>query len=252
MMRKRKYSRATWLATSVMAISLAAGVTAAQGQGGAMDHGKMDHSKMDHGAHDAAPTQWADPGKAQQGAVVDGKPVENGGIDHSGHAGMSGSMNGGGMMGHGGMGGMDHSKDQSGGHGGMMQKMICGFADKLDGRLAFLKAELKLTDAQATVWSTFETAWKAAAQAALAKCDAMNAHMDMDHGDMGVIGKLSMMETHMVDHLEVVRAQKSALEPLFKALTDEQKKTANETLSGVMKVGMQMGGGTGGGSRHRH
>ncbi len=257
MMRKRKYSRAAWLATSVMAISLAAGVTAAQGQGGAMDHGKMDHSKMDHGAHDAAPTQWADPGKAQQGAVVDGKPVENGGIDHSGHAGMSGSMNGGsmnggGMMGHGGMGGMDHSKDQSGGHGGMMQKMICGFADKLDGRLAFLKAELKLTDAQATVWSTFETAWKAAAQAALAKCDAMNAHMDMDHGDMGVIGKLSMMETHMVDHLEVVRAQKSALEPLFKALTDEQKKTANETLSGVMKVGMQMGGGTGGGSRHRH
>ncbi len=252
MMRKRQHSRASWLTTSVMAISLAAGVTTAQGQGGAMDHGAMDHSKMDHGAHDASPTQWVDPGKAPQGAIVDGKPVDNGGMDHSGHAG----MNGGGMMGHGGMAGMDHGKDhgkdQSGGHGGMMQKMICGFADKLDGRLAFLKAELKLTDAQAAVWSTFETAWKAAGQAALAKCDAMNAHMDMDHGDMGVIGKLSMMETHMVDHLDVVRAQKSALEPLFKALTDEQKKTANETLSGVMKVGMQMGGGMGGGGRHRH
>ena len=72
--------------------------------------------------------------------------------------------------------------------------------------------------ATTAVWSAFETAWKAAAQTALAKCDAMNAHMNMDHGDMGVLGKLSMMETHMVDHLEVVRAQKAALEPLFKAL----------------------------------
>jgi hypothetical protein len=264
MTMQRKFSRATWLTTSALALSLAVGVPAALAQGGAMDHSKMDHSKMDHGAHDAAPAQWVDPGKAQQGAVVDGKPVDNAGMDHAGHGAM-----GGGMMGHGGMGGgmgggmagMDHGKDQNGGqsagHGGMMQKMICGFADKLDGRLAFLKAELKLTDAQATVWSTFETAWKAAAQAALAKCDAMNAHMDMDHGDMGVLGKLSMMETHMVDHLEVVRAQKAALEPLFKALTDDQKKTANEALSGVMKVGMSMGGGgmsggMGGGGRHRH
>ncbi len=245
MTKKQYFSRATWLTTSAAALLLAAGVTTAQAQGGAMDH-----SKMDHGAHETAPTQWADPGKAQQGGVVDGKPMDNAGMDHSGHGGM-----GGGMMGHGGMGGgMDHGKEQGGGHGGVMQKMICGFADKLDGRLAFLKAELKLTDAQAAVWSAFETAWKAAAQTALAKCDAMNAHMDMDHGDMGVLGKLSMMETHMVDHLEVVRAQKAALEPLFKALTDDQKKIANETLSGVMKVGMQMGGGggMGGGARHRH
>jgi hypothetical protein len=258
MTMQRKFSHAKWLATSILALSLAAGVPAAHAQqGGAMDHSKMDHGKMDHGAHDAAPTQWVDPGKAQQGAVVDGKPVDNAGMDHAGHSGMGGGM-GGGMMGHGGMAGMDHGKDhnggQSGSHGGMMQKMICGFADKLDGRLAFLKAELKLTDAQAAVWSTFETAWKAAAQSALAKCDAMNAHMDMDHGDTGVIGKLSMMETHMVDHLEVVRAQKAALEPLFKALNDDQKKTANETLSGVMKVGMSMGGGggMGGGGRHHH
>ncbi len=262
MMPKRKFSRATWLTASAAALLLAAGVTVAQAQDGAVDHSKMDHSKMDHGAHDAAPAQWADPGKAQQGAVVDGKPVDNAGSGHDmmGHGGMGGGGMGHGGMGHGGMGGgmggMDHGKDQGAGHGGMMQKMICGFADKLDGRLAFLKAELKLTDAQAAAWSTFETAWKAAAQSALAKCDAMNAHMDMDHGDMGVLGKLSMMETHMVDHLEVVRAQKAAIEPLFKALTDDQKKTANETLSGVMKVGMQMGGGgmggMGGGARHRH
>lgn len=47
----------------------------------------------------------------------------------------------------------------------------------------------------------------------------------------------------MVDHLEVIRAQKAALEPLFNVLSDDQKKAANETLTHVMKVGMSMGGG---------
>jgi hypothetical protein len=43
------------------------------------------------------------------------------------------------------------------------------------------------------------------------------------------------------DHLDIVRAQKAALEPLF-ASSDDQKK-ADETLTRVMHVGMSMGGG---------
>jgi hypothetical protein len=53
------------------------------------------------------------------------------------------------------------------------------------------------------------------------------------------------MENHMADHLEIVRAQKAAIEPLFTALSEDQKKTASETLTGIMKVGMSMGGGGG-------
>ncbi|NBV94710.1 MAG: hypothetical protein EBT19_04795 [Methylocystaceae bacterium] len=122
--------------------------------------------------------------------------------------------------------------------------------EKLDGRLAFLKAELKLTDQQNAAWNSFSEAWRATAQKATAKCEAMSAHMGMNHGE-GVIGKLSMMEMHMVDHLEVVRAQKAALEPLFAALDDTQKKTANEIFADTMKVGMQMGGMKhGGGMKH--
>lgn len=121
---------------------------------------------------------------------------------------------------------------------------------KLDGRLAFLKAELKLTDQQIAVWNSFFDAWRAAAQKATAKCDVMNAHMGMNHGE-GVIGKLSMMEMHMLDHLEVVRTQKAALEPLFAVLDESQKKTANEIFADTMKVGMQMGGMKhGGGMKH--
>ena len=239
---QKKNTRTThrmMVAASALALLLGAGAPAAMAQNG-MDHSKMDHGKMNHDSGASpAPAQWVDPGKAPQGGVVDGKPADASAMDHAGHGGMMSGMDhqGGGMGGK--MAGMEHG-------GGMMRKMICGFADKLDGRLAFLKAELKLTDAQAATWTTFESAWKAAAEKALAKCAAMDAHMDMEHGDSGVLGKLTMMETHMTDHLEVVRAQKAALEPLLKNLTDEQKKIANETLTGVMKVG-GMGGGMGGG-----
>ena len=241
--KKTRTSHATMIAASAFALLLGAGVPVALAQSG-MDHSKMDHGKMNHDSGAAsAPAQWADPGKAQQGGVVDGKPADASAMDHAGHGGMMSGMDHQG----GGMGGKMAGMERDGGHGGgMMRKMICGFADKLDGRLAFLKAELKLTDAQAATWTTFETAWKAAAEKALAKCAAMDAHMDMEHGDSGVLGKLTMMEMHMTDHLEVVRAQKAALEPLLKSLTDEQKKVANETLTGVMKVG-GMGGGGGGG-----
>jgi hypothetical protein len=247
MQKKSGALRGDTLAVAAVALLMTAGVSIAQAQG------EMDHSKMNHGSGAApAPTQWVDPGKTQTNGVVDGKPAETPAMDHASHGGMMSGMDhhGGGMGGK--MGGMD----RDGGHGGgMMRKMICGFADKLDGRLAFLKAELKLTEAQTATWTSFETAWKAAGEKALAKCAAMDAHMDMEHGDSGVLGKLTMMETHMTDHLEVVRAQKAALEPLFKTLTDEQKKVANETLAGVMKVGGMGGGsgGMGGGMKHdRH
>jgi hypothetical protein len=158
-----------------------------------------------------------------------------------GMSGMHGGGKGGGMGG--GMGGMSHSG------GGMMNKMVCGFAEHLDGRLAYLKAELKLTDTQTSPWNAFEEAWRAVAQKAKQKCDA--ADMRMDHSKPEVLNQLTMMENHMTDHLEVVRAQKAAIESLFTSLSDEQKKTANATLTGIMKVGKSMsdmmGGGMGGG-----
>lgn len=193
-----------------------------------VNSGQMEHSSMDHSGNGSAATQSADPGKAKPNNVVDGMDMRGGDK---------------------GMGGMDHG---AGHGGGMMRKMMCGFADQIDGRLAFLKAELKLTEQQNTVWNTFSESWRGVATKALAKCDAMGAHMNMQHEDGGVIGKLSMMEMHMADHLEVVRAQKAALEPLFNVLDDKQKKTANEIFSETMKVGMQMGGHMKHGSGMKH
>jgi hypothetical protein len=168
--------------------------------------------------------------------------------DATGHGGMDR-----GGMGHGGMGGMGDMGRGSGrggmNHGGgMMKEMMCGFTEHLDARLAYLKTELKITDQQTPQWNAFADAWRAVAQKASTKC-AMGDEHQID-AKQGVPGKLSMMETHMADHLEIVRAQKAALEPLYNVLTDDQKKAANETLTRVMKVGMSMGGGGMGGMQH--
>ena len=175
-----------------------------------------------------------------------------------GGAAMSHDMMGG-MSGHdmGSMGGHDMKgsgmqMDGMGGHdmmgsgmGAMMRKMTCGFAEHLDGRLAYLKAELKLTDAQQAAWTSFTDAYRAAAQTALQKCAALDAAASGDHAKHhGVLGHLTMMERHMSDHLDSLRGLKAAIEPLYATLNDEQKKTADHVFTQVMEIGMgKMGGG---------
>lgn len=249
MTTQNRFLRGKCFTASAAALLLGAGLSIAQAQQ-AGDHAGMDHSKMDHSGHGAAnaPIQWADPGKAQSGAAPEtaaapeAPKADAGKADeHSGHHGGMGGMKHDGGMG-GGMSGMSHG---GGGMGGMMKNMMCGFTEHLEGRLAYLKAELKLTDEQASSWNTFAEGWRAAAQKASAKCAATDERMD--HSKPPVLHKLSMMENHMVDHLDIVRAQKAAIEPFFTTLSDEQKKIASETMTSIMKVGMSMGGGGMGG-----
>ena len=274
--------RVLTMTTSVAALMLA-GVSIARAE--EVDHSKMDHSGhgaaaplqwVDPGkAQGAAPADAAKPADAPK---ADADHSKHEGMDHGamGHGGMNGSMGGmdhskgggmsgmdhgkaggmggmGGMMGGmGGMSGMNHGGSGSGmdhgggGMGGMMKGMICGFAEHLEGRIAYMKAELKLTDTQTGAWNTFADAWRAAAQTAQQKCAAADSQK-MDHAQPAVLHKLGMMESHMTGHLEVIRAQKAAIEPLFNALSDEQKKIASDAFSSIMKVGMSMGGGMGGG-----
>jgi hypothetical protein len=261
-------ARSIFTTVSLAGLALASGLVLARAEPAPdVDHSKMDHGKTDHSAHAAAQGQWADPGKAQapEAAPAEAPKTEAGKTDeHAGHhgagapgagapGGAMGGMNhgGGGMMGGmgammgGGSGGMDHGSGGGGGMGGMMSHMLCGFTEHLEGRLAYLKAELKLTDTQTSAWNNFADAWRAAAQKATSKCAALDERMD--HSKPPVLHKLQMMESHMGDHLEIIRAQKAAMEPLFTTLSDEQKKIASETLTSVMKVGMSMGGGMMGG-----
>jgi hypothetical protein len=108
--------------------------------------------------------------------------------------------------------------------------MMGAMARHVEGRLAFLKTELKITDAQLPLWN-------ALADAIRANAKTMG---DMPGGMMGgaqpatLPDKLAVREKMMTAHLEALRKFKAAVDPLYAALSDEQKKTADELLTGPM------------------
>ncbi len=121
-------------------------------------------------------------------------------------------------------------------HGGMMPMMgmgMMGMADHVEGRIAFLKAELKITDAQLSQWNTFADTIRSNAQ----RMGEMRGTM-MQGGMMGQTAtapdRLDRMEKMMTAMVEAVRSAKAALGPLYAVLSDEQKKMADTLLHGPM------------------
>src|SRR6516225_2707698 len=124
------------------------------------------------------------------------------------------------------------------GAGGMpmmgIMPMMPAMAGHVEGRLAFLKTELKITEAQLPLWN-------AVADAIRANAKGMG---EISGGMMGASpaatlpDKLAAREKMMTAHLEALRELKAVVDPLYAALSDEQKKTADELLMGPM--GMMM------------
>ena len=141
-------------------------------------------------------------------------------------AGMRGpGMPGGGMAGSGGMPMMGMMRMMMGqdGMGGM--SMMAGH---VEGRLAFLKTELKITDAQLPLWNGVADAIRANAKSVSEMSGPMMGSMHT-----GTLPeKLAAREKMMTAHLEALRKFKAAVDPLYGALSDEQKKTADELLIG--------------------
>ena len=104
--------------------------------------------------------------------------------------------------------------------------MMGAMARHVEGRLAFLKTELKITDAQLPLWNAVTDAMRANAK-------TMGAMMGSSK-PATLPDKLAMREKMMTAHLEALRKFKAAADPLYAALSDEQKKTADELLIGPM------------------
>lgn len=140
-----------------------------------------------------------------------------------------GMMGGPGMMNQGMMG------QGAGGQGTMGQGMTQEHVHMdavADGRLAFLKAELSITDAQMDVWAGYADVVKGR----VATMQSMRQGMmeAMQTGDMTqrMDARISGMEA-MVDSMKAI---KPATEELYAALSDEQKQRADQL------IGMGCGG----------
>ena len=132
--------------------------------------------------------------------------------------GMSGGM----MSGAGGMPMMSMMRMMMGEDG---MAMMTGH---VEGRLAFLETELKITDAQLPLWNGVADAIRANAKSVSEMSGPMMGGMHT-----GTLPeKLAAREKMMTAHLEALRKFKAAVDPLYAALSDEQKKTADELLIG--------------------
>jgi hypothetical protein len=124
---------------------------------------------------------------------------------------------------------------------GMMEPGMAGMAtiDRVEGRIAFLRTELKITEVQTSAWNTFADALRTNAQ----KLGEIRASMMPQPGAaqqrvLTMADRLDLQERWLLARLEGTRTLKSAFTKLYETLSDDQKKTANELLAPHMGMGM--------------
>ena len=151
---------------------------------------------------------------AQPGGMMMGNMMQ---MMHRMMSGMqnSGSMHRMRMMGMGGTGMMD-MMGQMQGHGPAVTRV--------EGHIAFLKAELKIAAAQEKAWGDYASALRANA----AQLNAPSAEMAKAPAAATPVDRLERQEKTLAARLEIARRTKPALAALFAALSDDQKKTFGE------------------------
>ena len=172
-------------------------------------------------------TRPADDHSAHHPAPAPGAPAAPSGMDMK--SGGSGGMMGGGMM------GGDMGRMMTMMHGGMMGGGMMGDMPlkHVEGRLAFLKTELKITPAQEPQWTRFaEVVRNTAKNAQATKPPMMQGGMKASTAPE----RLGHYEKTLTSRLETIRALKAAVDPLYASLSDEQKKLADELLMGPMGI----------------
>jgi hypothetical protein len=134
--------------------------------------------------------------------------------------GMHGQIMGGPMMGSQMMGGAMMGGPMMGGRPGAF----------IEGRLAFLKTELGITDAQMDVWEDYADAVRSATGS------MQQMHETMMSGDWPTSfpERMERREQMMSARIETLRTLRDAAVPLYEALDDQQKQVADS----IMGMGM--------------
>jgi hypothetical protein len=109
--------------------------------------------------------------------------------------------------------------------------------DYVEGRLAFVKAELKITPQQTTLWDKFATTVRANAKTIN---ERRARFMDRHYWATPLPERLDQQEKAMAAHLDALRQTNASLKPLYAALDDAQKKTADALLGGPMMGALGM------------
>lgn len=131
-----------------------------------------------------------------------------------------------GMMGSSGMGPWMMGQGESG------QAICSAMASHIEGRLAYIKAELKITADQETFWNSYAAAARDNANTMLAHCTTMMSQRGASA--VSLPERLDQHEQLMAAQLDAIRAMNKALKPVYAALSDSQKKAADQLFWGPM------------------
>ena len=123
--------------------------------------------------------------------------------------------------------GMMGQQGMMGGGQGMMGPMGMMHGPMLEGRLAYIKAELAITDAQSAAWNGYVSAVKA-------RASSMQGMHGTTMQAMQSGTAMARMDAHikaMEAMTEALKALKPATEALYAELTPDQKQKADQLLS---------------------
>lgn len=107
-------------------------------------------------------------------------------------------------------------------------------AERIDGRLAFLKAELKITEAQTPAWDKLADVIR---KSAATRIERMRGRWSGNDTGKTLVSRLEAHEQFMAARLEELKAIKVAWTELYQGLSDSQKKEADEIVLPMMRMG---------------
>jgi hypothetical protein len=117
---------------------------------------------------------------------------------------------------------------------------------RIEGRLAFLKTELKITDAQTRQWEALAAVMRQQDQTRREQMRQMRHQREQRRDKpLNAVERFELRERMSTAQLERSKQLLAAFKPLYEQLSDEQKKTADELFA------RRMGGHRGGHHRHR-
>ena len=117
-------------------------------------------------------------------------------------------------------------------HGGRWTADPSSAEGLTEGRLAFLKAELKITAQQEPLWDKYAEAARANAKEMYERHKTL---LESVQSDEALPQRLDQREQIMALNLDAMRKTDAALKPLYAALDDNQRKLADDLLpSGMM------------------
>ncbi|WP_424139868.1 Spy/CpxP family protein refolding chaperone [Roseomonas chloroacetimidivorans] len=99
-------------------------------------------------------------------------------------------------------------------------------AARLEGRIAFLRTELRITDAQASAWDGFANTLRAGRE----HLDAARSALRDSTTAVDPLRRLEAFETHLRQRTEAIHTTRMAFTTLYAQLDDAQKRVATATM----------------------